>query len=323
MLAYLYDSILQTGLMFYPLLIIATIGNFYVFLTFIFVYSENVMFGRFYKFEKDGKKTQTKKKASFSKLAKKKNLSYLEVVKQKELVSEKKLETEIAKSKFEVTLINRPTKLFFNWMRSWDVFTPRSGELAKRYYALDFVRQKDYTEFLGVGITTALESIKGKNRVDAILDVKKDKRKAKIAYEKRFDKWIGKEVQLLSFSFSKFTRRRKEHVHLKMMNELNELFERTYFDAQRRRLKNIRILATIAPLMGLLGTVIGMIDTFGIISLYGNSNPTLMAEGIAKAMLTTQAGLAVAVPMLVSATLLQTKLQSFSRQVKRSLQKLI
>lgn len=63
-------------------------------------------------------------------------------------------------------------------------------------------------------------------------------------------------------------------------------------------IKTVRVIAGIAPLLGLLGTVSGMIDTFGVISLYGNANPALMADGISKALLTTQAGLCVALPLL-------------------------
>jgi biopolymer transport protein ExbB len=51
-----------------------------------------------------------------------------------------------------------------------------------------------------------------------------------------------------------------------------------------------------APLLGLLGTVVGMIQTFKVITLFGIGNPTLTAEGISVALLTTQAGLTVAFP---------------------------
>ncbi len=66
----------------------------------------------------------------------------------------------------------------------------------------------------------------------------------------------------------------------------------------QQRLKTLRLIATLAPLLGLLGTVVGMIDTFEVISSFGNSNPLLLADGISKALLTTQAGLAVAFPLL-------------------------
>ena len=63
-----------------------------------------------------------------------------------------------------------------------------------------------------------------------------------------------------------------------------------------------------APLLGLLGTVVGMIDTFEVINNFGIGNPHLMAHGISKALLTTQAGLTVAFPaMLLQNFLLKRK----------------
>ncbi|MBD3391349.1 MAG: hypothetical protein GF418_04810 [Chitinivibrionales bacterium] len=56
---------------------------------------------------------------------------------------------------------------------------------------------------------------------------------------------------------------------------------------------------SVAPLLGLLGTVNGMIDTFTIITKFGFGNPSLMAEGISKALITPQAGLTVAFPMML------------------------
>jgi len=58
----------------------------------------------------------------------------------------------------------------------------------------------------------------------------------------------------------------------------------------------ISILATIAPLLGLLGTVIGMVKTFDVISFFGTGNPKAMASGISEALITTQTGLIIAIP---------------------------
>lgn len=56
---------------------------------------------------------------------------------------------------------------------------------------------------------------------------------------------------------------------------------------------------SVAPLLGLLGTVGGMIETFRVITDYGLGNPNLTAEGISIALITTQAGLTVAFPMVL------------------------
>ena len=71
-----------------------------------------------------------------------------------------------------------------------------------------------------------------------------------------------------------------------------------------RFLSTLGMLAAIAPLLGLLGTVTGMIDTFHIITLYGTGDPRMMSGGISEALVTTMLGLAVAIPLLVAQTLL-------------------
>ncbi len=68
--------------------------------------------------------------------------------------------------------------------------------------------------------------------------------------------------------------------------------------ALERGLSLIKLLAAVAPLLGLLGTVTGMISTFQSISLYGTGDPKLMAGGISQALVTTMLGLCVALPLL-------------------------
>jgi len=60
----------------------------------------------------------------------------------------------------------------------------------------------------------------------------------------------------------------------------------------------LKLLAGVAPLLGLLGTVVGMIITFQSISLFGTGDPKLMASGISQALITTAQGLIAAVPLL-------------------------
>lgn len=66
----------------------------------------------------------------------------------------------------------------------------------------------------------------------------------------------------------------------------------------------VSVMASAAPLLGLLGTVTGMVSTFEVITLYGNQNPVLMADGISEALISTQSGLLVAFPL----TLLKQRL---------------
>lgn len=74
--------------------------------------------------------------------------------------------------------------------------------------------------------------------------------------------------------------------------------------------KHVAILSTIAnltPLLGLLGTVSGMIKTFNVISVQGVGNPAPLAGGIAEALITTASGLCVAIPTLVCYRILKDK----------------
>lgn len=66
-----------------------------------------------------------------------------------------------------------------------------------------------------------------------------------------------------------------------------------------RYLNTLGTIAAISPLLGLLGTVIGLIDVFSVIGVSGTRNPGELAPGLAKALIATVAGLAVAVPSLV------------------------
>ena len=67
-----------------------------------------------------------------------------------------------------------------------------------------------------------------------------------------------------------------------------------------RGLSFLKISAAVAPLLGLLGTVTGMIITFQAITLFGAGDPKLMAGGISQALVTTVLGLVVAIPTLLA-----------------------
>ena len=67
----------------------------------------------------------------------------------------------------------------------------------------------------------------------------------------------------------------------------------------QRYLDTLGTVAAISPLLGLLGTVIGMVKVFAAITTHGVGNPTVLAGGIAEALITTAAGLTVAIPALI------------------------
>lgn len=84
-----------------------------------------------------------------------------------------------------------------------------------------------------------------------------------------------------------------------------------------RYIGTILVLAGAAPLLGLLGTVSGMITTFDVISVFGTGNARAMAGGISIALITTQAGLVVAIPGLVLGALLHRRAETIKEQMHR------
>ena len=78
----------------------------------------------------------------------------------------------------------------------------------------------------------------------------------------------------------------------------------------------VSVMASAAPLLGLLGTVTGMVSTFEVITLYGNQNPVLMADGISEALISTQSGLLVAFPL----TLLKQRLDERVEMLRQKME---
>jgi len=83
-----------------------------------------------------------------------------------------------------------------------------------------------------------------------------------------------------------------------------------------RSLTTLKVLAAVAPLLGLLGTVTGMINTFQVITAQGAGDPRLMAGGISEALVTTQFGLAVAIPLFVAASLMARRAQRLAADME-------
>jgi len=84
-----------------------------------------------------------------------------------------------------------------------------------------------------------------------------------------------------------------------------------------RHLPLLKIIAAVAPLMGLLGTVTGMIVTFQAITLFGAGDPRLMAGGISQALITTVLGLCVAIPMLLLHNLVQGRARGITELLQQ------
>jgi biopolymer transport protein ExbB len=83
----------------------------------------------------------------------------------------------------------------------------------------------------------------------------------------------------------------------------------------RDHLSAIAVLSAVAPLLGLLGTVLGMIETFDVISVFGTGNAKAMAGGISVALVTTQSGLIIAIPGLFLSGTLSRRARNLENQL--------
>jgi biopolymer transport protein ExbB len=89
--------------------------------------------------------------------------------------------------------------------------------------------------------------------------------------------------------------------------------------ALRCGVRPLSVVGTIAPLVGLLGTVLGMIVAFRTASQAGLGKGELMAQGIYMALLTTAAGLTIAIPALLLAALFNARIEKYFREIDEHL----
>ena len=99
-------------------------------------------------------------------------------------------------------------------------------------------------------------------------------------------------------------------LHQELLDRLEEL---------DRSLPLISTLGSLMPLLGLLGTVTGMITTFDVIRLEGTGNAESLAGGISQALITTQAGLLAAIPLILAHTWLSRKMDRVARAVEKGI----
>ena len=90
-----------------------------------------------------------------------------------------------------------------------------------------------------------------------------------------------------------------------------------------RYLETLGTVAAITPLLGLLGTVIGMVKVFTAITTHGVGNPTVLAGGIAEALITTAAGLTVAIPALIGYRYYRTRVDTLVVNMEKEAIKLV
>ncbi|MGD9388122.1 MAG: MotA/TolQ/ExbB proton channel family protein [Gammaproteobacteria bacterium] len=90
-----------------------------------------------------------------------------------------------------------------------------------------------------------------------------------------------------------------------------------------RYLNTLGTIAAISPLLGLLGTVIGMVKVFTAITTAGVGNPGVLAGGISEALITTAAGLSVAIPTLIAYRYLRGRVDSLVVEIEKEAMKMI
>ncbi|WP_084066134.1 MotA/TolQ/ExbB proton channel family protein [Marivita hallyeonensis] len=96
------------------------------------------------------------------------------------------------------------------------------------------------------------------------------------------------------------------------------------FNAMTRHLRLLELIAMISPLLGLLGTVLGMIQSFQELELaQGAANASVLAGGIWQALLTTAAGLLVAIPAAVGASLLSSRAERAAQLIEGAVAQLM
>lgn len=93
--------------------------------------------------------------------------------------------------------------------------------------------------------------------------------------------------------------------------------------AHLQRVYPLAVTATVAPIVGLLGTVIGMIEAFHVIAFAGMGDPTLLAGGISKALVNTAAGLSVALPALLVYHFFKNRIANYGLELEQQVNRVI
>ena len=105
--------------------------------------------------------------------------------------------------------------------------------------------------------------------------------------------------------------RSKQHESKEVLSELSQSYYKRIWQDLERNLEFLNIVATVSPLLGLLGTVLGMVRIFSALSQSGLGNPAILSGGISEALLTTISGLAIAVPALIFYTFFSKKIETY------------
>lgn len=133
------------------------------------------------------------------------------------------------------------------------------------------------------------------------------------------------ESEVISFTMYQLLKNKK--IDSKIESDLKEEITRlsderiNYYNS---KLNSLQVIASIAPLLGLLGTVFGMIDAFQQMELAGkNVDPSVLSGGIWEALLTTAAGLSVAIPIVVAESYFRSLVFRFKSNLENSVTRVL
>jgi len=133
------------------------------------------------------------------------------------------------------------------------------------------------------------------------------------------------EAEVVSFAMYQLLKHTKPtaKVDSDIREEISRLSDER-IDFYSSKLNSLQVIATIAPLLGLLGTVFGMIDAFQEMETAGkNVDPSLLSGGIWEALLTTAAGLSLAIPVVVCESYFRSLIEELKTKIENSVTKVL
>ena len=133
------------------------------------------------------------------------------------------------------------------------------------------------------------------------------------------------QAEVVSFAMYPLLKHKK--LTIKTDNDIREEITRLSderINSYSSNLNSLQVIATIAPLLGLLGTVFGMIEAFQQMEMAGkNVDPSILSGGIWEALLTTAAGLSVAIPIVVFESYFRNLIDTFKNNIENSVTKVL
>lgn len=142
----------------------------------------------------------------------------------------------------------------------------------------------------------------------------------KLLNEEKYDEAINfseKEKGVIGKVITKFLKRYCKNEDFKNSDELIREIELKELDILEKNIYLLGIIAYVSPMLGLLGTVTGMIQAFSKIAKVGTGDPTAIASGISQALLTTAGGLIIAIPALIAYNIFNKKIEKIETEIEK------